>query len=70
MRILGIVLVVLGLVMLVFKGFNFQREKKVADIGPIEINKTENKHVGWPMYAGGFALLAGVVLIVADRKKS
>ena len=44
------------------------REKKVVDIGPIEINKKENKRVAWPLYAGGIALIAGIVLVAVDKK--
>jgi hypothetical protein len=40
----------------------------VVDIGPIEINKKENKTVAWPMYAGVIALVGGVALIVFDKK--
>ena len=56
--------------MLVFKGFNFTQEKKVIDIGPLEVNKKENKNVAWPMYAGVVALVAGVALIVLDKKSN
>ncbi len=69
MRVLGIILIIAGILMLVFRGFNFTEEKKVVDIGPIEINKKEKKTVGWPVYAGGIALAAGVVVLLAGRKK-
>jgi len=69
MRILGIILVVAGILMFVFNGINLTTEKKVVDLGPLEINKKENKWIGWPVWAGGIAVVAGVVLIVADRKK-
>jgi len=70
MKILGIVLIVAGILMLVFRGFNFTQEKKVIDVGPLEVNKKEDKRVSWPMYAGAIAVVAGVVCILADRKKT
>ena len=70
MRVLGIVLIVVGLLMFVFNGFNYQTEKRVADIGPVKINKTENHRIGWPVYAGGIAVLAGIVVLVAGSRKS
>lgn len=70
MKTFGIILIVLGILMLVFRGFNFTREKKVADIGPVEINKKEKQSVGWPVYTGAIAIGAGVVLLVAGRKKA
>lgn len=69
MKVLGGILVVVGILMLVFQGFNFTKKEKVADIGPLEINKEENKSVDWPMYAGGIVLVAGVVILVAGNKK-
>ncbi|HPH85926.1 MAG TPA: hypothetical protein PLC48_10730 [Ferruginibacter sp.] len=68
MKIFGIILIAAGILMLVFRGFNFTQEKNVVDIGPIEINKKENKTVAWPMYAGVIALVGGVALILFDRK--
>ncbi len=70
MRIIGIVLVIAGILMLVFRGINFTTEKKVVDLGPLEINKKENKSVNWPLYAGIVVTLAGVVMVVADKKKA
>ena len=69
MRIFGIVLVVVGILMFVFNGINFQTEKTVLDVGPLKVDKKENKHVGWPAYAGGVAVVAGIVILVAGRKK-
>jgi hypothetical protein len=69
MKPLAIILIVLGIAMLLFKGFSYSQEKNVANIGPVEINTTEHKTVNWPIYAGGIALVAGIVLLVADRKQ-
>ncbi|MBC7890901.1 MAG: hypothetical protein H7Y12_01695 [Sphingobacteriaceae bacterium] len=69
MKIFGFILIAAGALMLVFNGFNFTTEKKVVDVGPIEINKKEDNRVAWPTYAGGLVLLAGIGLVVAGRKK-
>lgn len=39
MKIAGILLIIAGILMLIFRGFNFTQEKKLVDIGPLEINK-------------------------------
>ena len=70
MKIIGIILIAAGILMLVMKGFSFTQEKKVVDIGPIEINAKEKKTVAWPTYAGAILLVAGVVVIVLDKKKT
>jgi drug/metabolite transporter (DMT)-like permease len=69
MKGLGIALIVIGIAMLIFRGFSVQTEKKVVDLGPLEVNKKENKWLGWPTYAGGIAIVAGLVIVAADRKK-
>ncbi len=69
MKVVAIILIVAGILMLIFRGFNFTQEKKLIDLGPVEINKKEKKSVGWPVYAGGLALAAGIILLVADKKK-
>jgi hypothetical protein len=69
MRTVGIVLIIAGIVMLVIRGFSVTTEEKVVDVGPLEVNKKENKWIGWPVYAGGIAIVAGVIMVVADRKK-
>ena len=70
MKTIGIILIVAGILMAIFKGFSVSSEKEVADIGPLEINKKENKWIGWPTYAGGILALVGVILVVADKKKT
>jgi len=70
MRTLGIILIIAGILMLVFRGFNFTEEKEVADVGPIELNTKEKRTVSWPLYAGGIVTVVGVVLVLADRRKA
>ena len=70
MKIVGVILIVAGILMLVLGNINFTTEKKVVDIGPLEINKKEKKTIAWPDFAGGIAILAGVVVLVAGNKKS
>ncbi len=68
MKVTGIVLLIVGLLMMVFTGFDFTKKEKVVDLGPVEINKDTTKHVGWPVYAGGVVMIAGIVLLVAGKK--
>lgn len=70
MKVLGIALIAVGILMLVFRGFSFTQEKKIVDIGPIEINQKQKKSVDWPLYAGIITLGAGVVVLVAANKKA
>lgn len=69
MKTVGIILIVAGILMLVFGNISFTTEKKVVDAGPIEINKKERKTIAWPNYAGGIAIVAGVIVALAGNKK-
>jgi len=69
MKTLGIILIVAGILMIVFRGFSVQTEKKVVDVGPVEINKKENKWIGWPTYAGALAIAAGAIVLVSNRRR-
>ena len=68
MKTIGLILIVIGIIMMVFRSFNFTSEKKVADVGPLEINKQENHSVNWPLYAGIAVTVAGVVILLAGNK--
>ena len=66
---MGIVLVVIGILMILFGSLSFTTEKKIVDVCPLEINKTEHKTVGWPVYAGAVVCIAGAACVLAARKK-
>jgi hypothetical protein len=70
MKALGIILIVAGLAMIILRSINFTTEKKVADLGPIELNKKEQKTVAWPTYAGIAVAACGVVILVASGRKT
>jgi uncharacterized membrane protein HdeD (DUF308 family) len=70
MKVIGIILIVIGILMFIVPGISFTHKEKVVDLGPVEINKTEKDKVGWPKYAGGIAVIAGIVVLVAGNKKN
>lgn len=69
MKNLGIVLIVIGIGMILVKGFSVTTEKKIIDAGPIQVNKKENHWIGWPTYIGAAVAVAGVFLVGAGRRK-
>ena len=66
MKVFGILLLVVGIAMIIIRGITVPTKKKVVDLGPVEINKTENKYVGWPTYAGA---IGGLVILGTARKQ-
>lgn len=70
MKILGWILLAAGIVMLLVRGIGYNTKEKVADVGPIEINRTEHHTLVWPYYAGGALAVVGLVLVVAAPRRS
>jgi len=69
MKIIGVILIILGILMFLFGNVTFTKKEKVVDVGPVEINKKEKKTIAWPNYAGGIAVVAGVVILLAAGKR-
>jgi hypothetical protein len=68
MKILGTVLIVLGLFGLAWGGFTYTTREKVIDIGPIHATRDETHHVPRPPLAGAAALIGGVALLFAGKR--
>lgn len=66
---LGILLAVLGILALVYQGFNYTHEQKVLDVGPIHATRDDTQHISVPPIVGGLALLGGAALLVIGAKQ-
>lgn len=67
--ILGIVLIIFGVFALVSQGISYTKEEKVLDLGPLEATSKERETIPLPPIAGGAALAAGVILVIAGNKR-
>jgi hypothetical protein len=70
MKIVGVVLIVVGIIALVYGGISYTSREKVLDIGPIEATRETRKTVPLPPLLGGFALAGGVVLLIVASKRT
>lgn len=66
---LGILLIVVGLIMLVWSGFTYTKKEKIIDAGPIQVTADKQETVNWPPYVGAIAMVAGVVIYIAARRR-
>jgi len=66
---LGVLLIVIGLIMLVWSGFTYTKKEKVIDAGPIQLTADKQETVNWPPYVGAIAMIAGVVIYIAARRR-
>jgi hypothetical protein len=69
MKNLGIALLVFGLIMTLFTGFNLVTRKKVVDIGDVQISRDEKTPIYWSPIVGGVVAAAGIILLVSGKKK-
>lgn len=69
MKILGIVLIALGLTGLIWGGFSYTSREKVVDIGPIHATRDETHNVPLPPIAGALALVGGIAILATAGKK-
>jgi hypothetical protein len=68
MKIIGILLIVLGVVSLVYQGITYTTREKVIDIGPIEATAEREKTVPLPPVLGVVALAGGVTLLLLGNR--
>ena len=66
--IVGILLIVLGAAIIVFRGFSYTTTHEAAKVGPLNITTQERRDVAVPRVFGGLLVIGGVVLLaVAGR---
>ncbi len=70
MKLVGIILIVLGVLALIYQGVQYTTREKILDIGSIKVTADSKKTIPLPPIVGGVALLAGIVMIVLDRRKT
>lgn len=70
MKIIGWILIVIGFLMLIQRSIQYTKKEKVVDVGSLEITKKEPKMITWPFYAGVIVIVAGIVFVVVDSKKT
>ena len=69
MRLVGIVLVILGIVGLAYGGVTWTTKERVVDLGPLQVTHDKTQSLPLPPIAGGICLIAGVVLLVAAGRQ-
>ena len=68
-RIIGVVVIIIGILMIAYNSFNFKTTEKVVDLGAIQINKEKDNPIAWSPIVGVVLLIAGVVIVVSAKKE-
>jgi len=70
LKVIGILLIVLGVVAFAYQGITYTTREKVVEIGPITATKETKKTIPLPPVLGGVALVGGIVLLLASSSRS
>jgi uncharacterized membrane protein YidH (DUF202 family) len=68
--VVGIILIVLGIVGFAVGGFSYTHEKKVIDMGPVQVRHQETRTVPISPILSTVSLVAGVALVVVGARRS
>lgn len=68
-KIIGALLIALGLLGLLYGGFSYTKETHDIKLGPIEFSVKEKQSVNVPIWAGVAAIVGGAVLLLIGGKK-
>ncbi|HEX7070761.1 MAG TPA: hypothetical protein VF190_08140 [Rhodothermales bacterium] len=69
MKLIGIILIVLGILGFALGGISFTKSEEVADLGPLEIEKEETHTFPIAPIASGAAVVAGIALVVVGARQ-
>lgn len=70
-RLVGIVLIAIGIVSLVWGGVFWTQRETIIDAGPIELTTEEREGFALPQALGVLSLVGGIVLLVVpDRRRA
>lgn len=68
--ILGIVLIVLGAGMLIYRTISWTETETVAKVGPLKVEAENTESIALSPILGGVMLIAGIGLAVVGFRKS
>jgi hypothetical protein len=70
MKMLGIILIAIGIVAFAYQGINYTTREKVVDIGPIHMSADKTRTLPLGPIVGAVALAGGIALLVMGSRKS
>lgn len=67
MKSIGLVVIIVGTFLLLYRGVDFKGNNTLAAFGAIKMNSEQQEKMAWPLYAAGIAIIGGIGLVVADK---
>lgn len=69
MRIAGIILIIFGALVVLYGGFSYTQRRDTVRLGPMSATIEQRESVPIPPILGGIAIVAGIALLLLDRRK-
>ena len=69
MRIVGIILIIIGIVALAYQGITYTSRETILEVGPIKASADKEKRIPLPPILGGIALVGGVALLLGTWRR-
>ena len=70
MKMFGIILAIVGSLFFIFDSIDFERDKKVIDLGDIEVTSKDTETIELNKLLGGAIIFAGLGLVLFSTTKA
>jgi uncharacterized membrane protein YidH (DUF202 family) len=67
-KFLGILLIIVGIIMIAYTGFNYVTTETLVDIGPLQVEAKKNNFVKLSPFIGGALLVGGIFFLLRSKK--
>jgi LPXTG-motif cell wall-anchored protein len=69
MKIIGVIIMIIGLVLAIFTAFSFFTQEKIMRVGTVELTHSQPHYISWSPFIGLAIMVIGGFLILLNRKK-
>jgi hypothetical protein len=69
MKIVGVILIALGIVALAYQGITYTTSEKVVDLGPLKVEAKKERTIPLPPLVGAAAVIGGVILVAVSARR-
>ena len=69
-RLIGLIILALGILALAYGGFTYTKKTHEADLGPLQIQVQDKEHVNIPVWAGVAASAVGAGMLAFGGRRS
>lgn len=67
-KTVGIISVIIGILMLIYSGYDWVSQKKIAKIGSVKIYKEQSYQISWPPFIAVLLFVGGIAIVVSEKK--